>query len=566
MRCMSVGEVRRIAAAAAVCVALGYSAQTAHAVGCQVVHHGPQSDADKALALADYAKAEDLYRKALEASPGNADLVAGLVHTLLRDQKVKEADAAVSAALAAFANQPALLALRGEVEYREGEPWAAAQTASASLKLDPCNPRTYLLIARLDTLNSLYAAARTNIESAHKLDADDPEIRFSWITTLPVKQRVTELEAYLAEPRGEDADEARQLKQSLDRLKKIAAGPPKQCHLVSQTTATQIPFVYLMSNGTHVKAFGLEVKLNNHSSRLEIDTGAGGIVVSSAVAKRAGLTSFAEDEVGGIGDKGFKKGYTAYVDSIKIGGLEFQNCQVQVVDLGTNMECGRTDRNGCVLALSGHAGLSHAPALAGPAASAAGSGSRSAKLKHRRRRRRRRDDRDAAGSAGADKNADANDGASKPAPHGPYDRYIAPEMKDYAKVYRAGHDLIFPVTLNNSKVRLFIMDTGSWSTVISPDAAREVTKVRGDTPFRVTGVSGDVEKVSSADEIVFRFANVEQKDENVIALNTATISKSTGMEISGLLGATMLRQLVIHIDYRDGLVKFEYDPKHGYHY
>ena len=93
-----------------------------------------------------------------------------------------------------------------------------------------------------------------------------------------------------------------------------------------------------------------------------------------------------------------------------------------------------------------------------------------------------------------------------------------------------------------------------------------MTKVHGDAPIRVTGVSGDVEKVSSADEIVFRFANVEQKDENVIALDTATISKSTDMEISGLLGATMLRQLVIHIDYRDGLVKLDYDPKHGYHY
>ena len=560
MRCMSVWKVCRIAAAVVVCVAFGYSAQAAHAVGCQVAHHGPPSDADKALATADYAKAEDLYRKALAASPGNADLTAGLVHALLRDQKVNDAAAAVSGALTAAANQAALLTLRGEVEYRQGEPWAAAQTATASLKLDPCNPRTYLLIARLDTLNSLYAAARTNIESAHKLDADDPEIRFGWIMTLPMKQRVTELEAYLAEPRGEDADETRQLKQSLERWKKIAAGPAKQCHIVSPTTATQIPFVYLMRDGTHVEAFGLDVKLNNRSSRLEIDTGAGGIVVSGAVAKRAGLTSFAEDELGGIGDKGFKKGYIAYADSIKIGGLEFQNCEVQVdQQMGMDVEglIGMDVFSSYLVTLDfPMRQLSLGPLPPRPGAAADGQNLNTTDDT---------DDSEMADEAGK-QSADANAGASKPAPHGPYDRYIAPEMKDYTKVYREGHDLIFPVTLNNSKVRLFIMDTGSWTTVISPEAAREVTKVHGDAPIRVTGVSGDVEKVSSADEIVFRFANVEQKDENVIALDTATISKSTDMEISGLLGATMLRQLVIHIDYRDGLVKLDYDPKHGYHY
>jgi hypothetical protein len=38
------------------------------------------------------------------------------------------------------------------------------------------------------------------------------------------------------------------------------------------------------------------------------------------------------------------------------------------------------------------------------------------------------------------------------------------------------------------------------------------------------------------------------------------------MEISGFLGANTLNQMTIHIDYRDGLVKFEYDPKRGYHF
>jgi hypothetical protein len=38
------------------------------------------------------------------------------------------------------------------------------------------------------------------------------------------------------------------------------------------------------------------------------------------------------------------------------------------------------------------------------------------------------------------------------------------------------------------------------------------------------------------------------------------------MEISGFLGASTLNLLTIHIDYRDGLVKFDYDRNRGYHF
>jgi hypothetical protein len=38
------------------------------------------------------------------------------------------------------------------------------------------------------------------------------------------------------------------------------------------------------------------------------------------------------------------------------------------------------------------------------------------------------------------------------------------------------------------------------------------------------------------------------------------------MEISGFIGVTTLGQLTLTIDYRDGLVKFAYDPKRGYKY
>jgi len=179
-------------------------------------------------------------------------------------------------------------------------------------------------------------------------------------------------------------------------------------------------------------------------------------------------------------------------------------------------------------------------------------------------------------SGDADAGEDADDSAAKaqaaapaaeqaaaPVVHGPFDRYIAPEMKDYTPVYRVGHDLILPASLNAKAIKLFIMDTGAWATTISPEAAREVSKLHSDDS-KVKGISGEVHKVYTTDDITFRFAHLSQHAYGVYSFDTSHISKNTGLEISGFIGANTLKMLTIHIDYRDGLVKFDYDPNRGY--
>jgi len=155
--------------------------------------------------------------------------------------------------------------------------------------------------------------------------------------------------------------------------------------------------------------------------------------------------------------------------------------------------------------------------------------------------------------------------SAKPAHSGPHDRFITPEMKDWTPIYRVGHNLLIPTSLNNSALKSFILDTGAFTTTISPAAAREVTKVRADDRITVKGISGTVDKVFSADEITFRYAHISQKVPNVVAFESPQLSKNVGLEISGLIGITALGQTTMSIDYRDGLVKLSYDPKRGYH-
>lgn len=520
------------------------------AASCSIVQHPPPSEAEKAYLAADYAKAALIFKADLAGHPGDPEFANGLVHALLQQQKVQEAADALKATLAVAPKSAALITLRGEIELRQGLPWIAAQSAYEALKLDPCNPRSHFLLSELEWINSLYASSRKELETAHKLDSEDPEIRGEWIHTLSLKQKITETEAYLSAPRGDDQEETHRWQLYLEMLKKKAAEPGKACHLVSPATTAEIPFIKLMNDATHMEAFGLEVKLNNRSARLEIDTGANGLLVTRTVAHRAGLKPYLKAEIGGVGDEGAKSGYTAYADSIRIGNLEFQDCMVQVVD-SRNMV-------GDVDGLIGMDVFSHFlvsldypmhKLLLGPLPPRPGETAPALALRT---------------SQADPDDPDATDEAV--APHGLYDRYIAPEMKSYTPVYRIGHNLILPTALNDGKQRLFILDTGAFSTIISPQVAREVSKMHADARLHVEGLSGKVDKAYLADEVTFKFAHLSHEVVGVVSIDISSTSKELGMEISGFLGADTLYQLTIHIDYRDGLVGFDYDANRGYQF
>jgi hypothetical protein len=140
------------------------------------------------------------------------------------------------------------------------------------------------------------------------------------------------------------------------------------------------------------------------------------------------------------------------------------------------------------------------------------------------------------------------------------DRYIAPEMKNYAMVFRAGHQLLIPTRVDDGAVHLFLIDTGAFENAISPDAARDVTKVRKDSDMGVAGLSGSVGQVYSADKVVLNFSRFFVKAKDVISFDTSRLSYGDGMEVSGFLGFSMLKGVDMKIDYRDGLVDFYY-PK-----
>jgi len=550
---VSLSQRVAICLSALICVSIIISAadSSGEDLHCHVVPAHEPSAAERAYLAGNTSQAESLYREALAESPHDATLIAGLVRSLLREQRVEDAASTISIELSLAPNSVPLLTASAEVEYRQGKIAEAAATADQAFRIDPCNPRLYLIRARILRLNSMYASERRAIGIAHALDPSDIDIRRTWLGTLPLSQRIDEQKQFLAAANGMDPEERARAERGLTNLVNRASNPDQTCHVASTTTSTELPLVPLVSDGggRYTQGWGLHVFLNNHEAGLEVDSGATGLVIGRAIAERAGLKPASRIQLGGIGDQGPQGGYIAHVDVIRMGSLEFRDCIVEVSD--------RKDVGNIDGLIGTDVFSSYLVTLDYPM--------RKLLLSQLPPRPT-----DTSGKAatlnteGGEQAASAGPGSSAQAP-GPQDRYISPTLKGYFPVFRSGHLLLIPTLLNGKTQRLFLVDSGAFSSSISPETARAITKVRGGAPITVKGISGEVAKISTSDKIVLTFAGIQQQNNDLITFDTSGLSRSAGMEVSGILGHTVLRQLTISIDYRDGLIKFDYDPNHGNH-
>ncbi|HTW44805.1 MAG TPA: aspartyl protease family protein [Acidobacteriaceae bacterium] len=485
-----------------------------------------------------YTEAESLYRAEIAKDPSDEELKAGLVRVLLGEQKVEDAATTVRAALGKDPQSPVLLTALAEVQHRQGLPWEEQKTLSAAQVRGICYPLLHLALANYFLFNSYYATAQRQIEVAYQLDPYDPEIRRIWMQTLPQTQRIAELKRYLAIDHSND-EEARNARTELTVLEseQTANGG---CHLVSSVSSTEIPFQPIMFNAELVRAWGLEVAFNNHKSRLVIDTGASGLYINRSLAQKAGLRPVTETQASGIGDKGPQSGYLAVADSIKIGGLEFRNCLVEVSDsrnvVGNDGLIGMNVFSHFLVTLD----FPWRKLTLGPLPPYPGS------------------------AAGPVQLNTEGQGQHSTMSGGPHDRYVAPEMKDWMRVYRVGHALIIPGVINKKKDGLFVIDTGAQLSALTPSAAAAVAKVHAYEGMQIRGVDGTVKNPLYSQDISVQFGNLEQKYARMTVFSLDGLSQGMGTEISGLLGEDTLGVLVIHIDYRDGLMKFEYSPNRGY--
>lgn len=484
----------------------------------------------------DHRRAAVLYNEIVAGGKDVAPAYAGLAHANLKMRKVDEA---YKAAAKAAELEPYLAAAHtalGEVYFRQGKLKEAEQEFLTALRSNNEDALAYFGLSRIYHATFKEQTAKTALDRAHALEPRDPDINVDWLETRPATEQIRELEAFVASGgHGEHIGRAG-ARQLLVILKDQQAHPERTCLMAHKVHVAKMPLepVYSLSRGVVDRMYpgvGLDTRLNGHSARLLVETSSDRIVLSQKTAVEAGAQQIVRTEMEGAGDENPPESYTAFLESIRIGENELKGCYVTVIE-DASRDNYLSDREGAIgvgifanflvdLDLP-HSTLwlTDLPKYQQDSAkNAEHEGSVMDRIEFR-------------------------------------DRYIAAEMADWTPLYRSNQLLLLPVFVNDAKAKLFGISLGSSVSVISEEAASEVSTVKSDPFSRVRGLNGQVKNGRKTGNLRLRFARLEF-DKRALPVVDMSLYSEDSFEVDGLLGFPLLRDFEVRIDYRDGLISFD---------
>jgi hypothetical protein len=449
-----------------------------------------------------YADAEQEYKQSLAQQPHDALIAAALVSTLLKEGKIAEASDRLTAALADDPHSAALLTAQAELQLRQGQPWLVLQTLDAAAAADKCYARIHLIRSHVLRIDSMYASERAEIQSAYEIDPEDPDILYAWRRVISPAHEIEGIQQALPTMKDLDAETRQKAEASMNSMLPLLSENSQTCKIQPAVQSAALHLVGTMEDGKHLDGYRLDVQLPKTSARLVVDTAASGIFITKALADSNGLQQGANDPPG-----------TVHADSVHIGPLEFRDCIVGVSNtpfsgkadgmIGTDIFASylvTIDARGSRLALD------PLPPLAGGL---------------------------------------------------PGDRATPPDFADYTPVYHRRQYLLVPVLLNNKTRRLFVLDTGMRFSTMTSDTAHSISSTKANFTNALQTTSGPAAQVYR-DNFDFQFAKLSMnRQSHVLQWDLSAIDHNAGFDVAGMLGFDMLHSLTLHLDYRDGLVKFE---------
>lgn len=490
---------------------------------------------DNQLSSEDFRGAEAFFRSALASQSDSEAAHLGLVRALIGEDRVTEARQEAELMLKEDPKSATAEAAASEADFRAADVSGALTHARAAVQDDPCEAQGLYALADVSDLLSYYGTGARFLAQAHHLRPNDELIRRDWMSTLPRKERIAELTQYLDGPHDLSEERERSYQTALAHLQ---ATHPGECRVTSKADSTRIALQPVYGDRSHPVAFGLDLQFNHTRRRMQIDTGASGIILTPSAAKALKLEPEYKLKASGIGDDGKVDSYLAHVASISLGDIEISDCMVEVLGksrLNVDGLIGMNVFSGFLVTLNyPEAQLQLDPLPVRPPLTT---------------------------TATKDSKPTLNDTGTST---GPRDRYTPPEFKDWSHIIRRAHQILLPSALKPASAQHFmIMDTGAGKTLLAPDMAKEAGKLH-DSNLRITGISGEVKHVYESPDTELFVADLKLPPQSYYATDLTSLSHSNGFETSGLLGLPTLQRLTIRIDYRDNLLKLTYDPKHDF--
>lgn len=515
------------------------------------VRTAPMSTGEMALARGEYAQAIDAFSNAMK-SPGvdAARAHNGRIRALLAAGKILDAEAdAKSWWSASPVPAPWSRVSMGEVQLREGEIPEAYGTLQGALSADNCNARTRADLARLYTLNGMFATAKRLLDSAHTLDPIDDEIERAWIESEPAAAQSQEIGRYMDRAASYLPDI--QKTELLQRQKRLALAATDTCRLTTPFASATIPYYIVVTNPElrfTSMFFSLQVTIDGKVVRLSEDPTISGILLKRSVAERLHLEPIDGVEVDDIGSQGAITATAARAHSIQIGPLSFENCDVQVA------------KDEMRIAGEKPSEKMHDAGLDRPSDGLIGLDAfREFLLTLDKPGRQFKLDPlpNPPGTAAGELHLITG---VVPIVEPLHDRYVDPAMKDWSRVFRSDYFMIFPVLLNSGPVKLYSIATNSILDSISLSVAKQMD-IFGGRRIELPSMSGHNGYFYETGSVTLQFLGMRQQLDHMSAIDSNTWSQNHGLELTGMLGKHMLDQFTIHLDFRDALMRLDYDPK-----
>ena len=408
------------------------------------------------------------------------------------------------------------LCLKGDASFRRADFDVASAAYSAAIAVDSRYARAYLGLGRVELIQFHRSAARELTARAFGLDPHDPDIirAYTEFATDP-KSRETLLRNLVVLTRTSDRPTAESALNQLvmeRRLHGMVRG-----RLAGEYRDYTIP-LRTYQPGARVpgaESAGLiaPVVLNGGKTLwLVLDSGASGITVSARAARKLDLESLSEIRIGGFGG-GAVSGVVALARSVRIGELVLEDCAVGVT------------QDSLAEGADGVLGMDTFEAF-------------QIQLDARARSLR------------------LSPFDSGPPIEGPLGHWMAYDRSTQAATpshaYGIRHFLMLKAHVQGGKAGLFLVDTGSSVTSVARSTASPTVGFPVEMPMH--GAAGVV-RASRISPIVVEVGGRLLGDAQPVSLDLDDISQRQGVQISGVLGYSVLSRSTVTFNYRDGLVE-----------
>jgi tetratricopeptide (TPR) repeat protein len=476
-----------------------------------------QSPRDAALEVfrgGNYAAAIALLETVSAADSKDDAAAAALLSALIAENRYDKALELGAKLKTQFPDSAEALSARGDLAYYLGRMAEASQLYKDSIKKKE-TARALLGLYRVLRAASYHRTARLMLLRADELDRSDDAVLRAWMGILPWAKRKPIIEQYIKDHPDADRDVIEGMQTLLAINGKLDG--EKSNLLQGEPVDAVLPMDAALANIKRLTGWTLKFRMNGGKPlRLLVDTGASGIILNRIGADKNELERLGRFQTRGIGDEGGRLSHAGIAETCEFGPLHYKNCVVHIVE-----ENDVVGRDGLV-------GLDFFSDFL--------------------------------------VELDFEKGKIRLSPHPQrppneqgYDRTIT---AGFTPVFQLGHHLLIPTRVNESEEGLFVMDTGAAISNIDSTFAKSVSKVRSDDQLRVRGLSGKVNKVSTADRAVLDFARFRQTNVDLPAFDLNS-RKNVAIRMAGIIGMRVLGLFRLTIDYRNGLVKFDYRGETG---